>query len=87
MVANFLHNMKNYHITKRDDGKWQYKLPNADRASGITNTQAQAEQAAKKSAKNAGGGEITIHRPNGQIRDRDTIAPANDPNPPTDTKH
>lgn len=78
---------KDYHITKRPDGDWQYKLTGAVRASGIAGTQAQAEQAAKASARRSGGGEITIHRPNGQIRDRDTIAPANDPNPPKDKRH
>lgn len=79
---------KNYHITKRPDGNWQYKLPNSLKASGIVPTQSAAEQAAKDLARRSGqGGEITIHRPNGQIRDRDTIAPANDPNPPRDTKH
>lgn len=78
---------KDYHITKRQDGNWQYKLPGADRASGIADTQAEAETEAKNIARNNGGGEITIHRPNGQIRDRDTIAPANDPFPPRDKKH
>lgn len=79
---------KDYHVTKRPDGDWQYKLPGAQRASGIEPTQAAAEQAAKQSARNSGyGGEITIHRPNGQIRDKDTIAPANDPYPPKDMKH
>jgi len=78
---------KNYHVTHRSDGNWQYKLPGASRASGIAPTQAVAEQAAKQSARNSGGGEITIHRPNGQIRDRDTIAPANDPFPPRDTRN
>ena len=79
---------KNYHITKRPDGDWQYKLPNASRASGIKPTQSAAERAAKGSARRSGqGGEITIHRPNGQIRDRDTIAPSNDPNPPRDTRY
>lgn len=78
---------RDYHVTRRPDGQWQYKLPNAHRASGITNTQSQAEAIAKQLARNSGsGGEITIHRPNGQIRDRDTIAPANDPNPPKDMR-
>lgn len=78
---------RDYHVTQRPDGRWQYKLPHAQRASGVTKTQAQAEMAAKRSARNSGyGGEITIHRPNGQIRDRDTIAPANDPNPPKDMR-
>jgi hypothetical protein len=78
---------KDYHITKRPDGNWQYKLPHASRASGVTRTQTEAEQAAKNSAKLGGGGEVTIHRPDGQIRDRDTVAPANDPFPPRDTRH
>lgn len=79
---------KDYHITKRPDGNWQYKLPHAERASGVTPTQSAAEQAAKQSARQSGqGGEITIHRPNGQIRDRDTVSPANDPFPPRDTKN
>lgn len=77
---------KDYHVTKRPDGDWQYKLPGAQRASGIADTQAAAEAAAKESARNNGGGEITIHRPNGKIRDRDTISPANDPFPPRDTR-
>lgn len=79
---------KNYHITPRPDGNWQYKLPGASRASGITTTQKAAERAAKQSAINSGsGGEITIHRPNGKIRDRDTISPAKDPYPPRDMKY
>lgn len=78
---------RDYHVTRRPDGQWQYKLPKAQRASGVTRTQAEAEAAAKQSARSGGaGGEITIHRPNGQIRDRDTIAPANDPNPPKDSR-
>jgi hypothetical protein len=79
---------KDYHITKRPDGNWQYKQPGATRAAGITPTQSAAEQAAKTVARHSGqGGEITIHRPNGQIRDRDTISPANDPSTSRDTKH
>lgn len=77
---------KDYHVTKRPDGDWQYKLPGADRASGITLTQSAAERAVKESASKGGGGEITIHRPNGQIRDRDTIAPANESSA-KDTRH
>jgi len=79
---------RNYHVTRRPDGQWQYKLPHAQRASGVVRTQDEAEAAAKQSARNGGaGGEITIHRPNGQIRDRDTIAPANDPSASKDTRH
>ena len=79
---------RDYHVTRRPDGQWQYKLPHAQRATGVTRTQAEAETGAKQSARSGvSGGEITIHRPNGQIRDRDTITPANDPNPPKDMRH
>ncbi len=79
--------MANYHITKRPDGDWQYKKPGAERASGVESTQAEAERQAKLTSSNSGGGEVIIHRPNGQIRDKDTVAPANDPFPPRDTQH
>ena len=36
---------------------------------------------------NLGGGEVVIHRPDGTIRDSDTVPPGNDPNPPKDTRH
>ena len=81
---------KNYHVTQRPDGDWQYKQPGADRASGTAQTQGKAEQAAKDAAHRAGGGEVTIHRPLSQgstIRDRDTVAPKRDPFPPRDSKH
>ena len=76
-----------YHVTKRPDGDWQYKLPGAKRASGVTDTQSESEIAAKDIARRNGGGEITIHGLDGRIRDRDTIPPANDPHPPKDMRH
>jgi hypothetical protein len=50
-------------------------------------TQADAERRAKEIVGNDGGGEVVIHRPTGEIRDSDTVAPGNDPNPPHDQKH
>ncbi len=35
---------------------------------------------------NAGGGEVRIHRPKGQIRNSNTVGGGNDPFPPRDTK-
>ena len=67
--------------------KWAVKAPNAKRASSTHDTQAAAEAAAKRVVRNNGGGEVVIHRPTGEIRDSDTVAPGNDPNPPRDTKH
>lgn len=57
------------------------------RASAHERTQAEAEKTAKKIVGNAGGGEAIIHGRDGRIRDKDTVAPGNDPNPPKDTKH
>lgn len=79
--------MPNYHVTKHPDTGWQVKRENAGRASSLHQTQALAEQAAKGYARNAGGGEVRIHKPSGPIRDSDTVAPGNDPNPPKDRKN
>lgn len=75
------------HVVPNPGGGWDVKAPGANRASSHHDTQAQAEQAAKDIVRNHGGGEVRIHRPNGQIRDSDTVAPANDPNPPRDKRH
>ncbi|WP_218279245.1 DUF2188 domain-containing protein [Knoellia remsis] len=42
-------------------------------------TQADAYADAKRFASNAGGGEVTLHGRDGNIRDKNTIAPAKDP--------
>lgn len=75
------------HVTKRPDGQWQDKAEGAKRAGSVTRTQAEAEAASKAVLNNRpGGGETIIHRPNGQIRDSDTIN-RRDPNPPRDKRH
>lgn len=75
------------HVTKRPDGLWQEKPEGASRAGSVHRTQGAADAAAKDKARRApGGGEVIVHRPNGQIRDSDTIN-RQDPNPPRDTKH
>lgn len=79
--------MTNYHVTKTKSGVWQAKQEKAERASSLHQTQAEAEAAAKQYAHNTGGGEVRIHRPDGTIRDSDTVPPAKDPNPPKDTKN
>jgi len=77
----------NYHITKREDGNWQYKREGAQKASGVVNTQNEAEKQAKELLAKWAGGEVVIHRVDGKIRDKDTVKPAIDPNPPIDTIH
>jgi hypothetical protein len=75
------------HVVPNADGGWDVKKPGADRASSHHDRQADAERRAKADVATKGGGEVIIHRPNGSIRDSDTVSPGNDPNPPTDTRH
>lgn len=80
--------MANYHVIKdKDSGLWEAKREGSERVSGLFDTQAEAEKAAKQFSANTGGGEVKIHSPKGPIRDSDTVAPSNDPNPPRDKKH
>jgi len=80
--------MSNYHVIKDKESKeWYVKKENAKKASARVDTQLEAEEIAKSFCHNTGGGEVRIHKPNGQIRDSDTVAPGNDPNPPLDKKY
>jgi uncharacterized protein YdaT len=74
------------HVTQREDDDWQVVAPGADRASAIASTQADAIDRAREILRNLGGGEVVIHGRDGRIRDSDTVAPGNDPNPPRDRK-
>lgn len=78
--------MTNYHVSRHPKG-WKYQRERAQKASGIADTQREAEALAKQLAANSGGGEVIIHGHDGRIRDSDTIAPARDPNPPEDKVH
>jgi len=70
--------MPNYSVSK-DGDDWVAKRDDASRASSRHDTQADAIDAARGYARNAGGGELSIHGRDGQIRAKDTIAPGNDP--------
>lgn len=76
----------NRHVVPNPDGGWDVKKPGASRASSHHDTQAEALDRGRDIVRNAGGGELVTHNRQGQIRDSDTIAPGNDPNPPRDTK-
>lgn len=67
----------------RRDG---YKVTSGGKTTARAKTQGAAEAKAKKQVDAAGGGQVYIHRPNGQIRDADTVAPGNE-SPKRDTKH
>ncbi|WP_282396844.1 DUF2188 domain-containing protein [Pseudomonas sp. PS01298] len=69
-------------ISRRSDGTWENKRNDAGRASSVHDTQAEAQKAAREMLKNQGGGELTTKGVDGRIRDKDTVAPGNDPNPP-----
>jgi hypothetical protein len=80
--------MANYHVSKdQESGQWKVMREGADRISDLADTQREAERTAKDFAANSGGGEVRIHGRDGKIRDSDTVAPANDPFPPRDTRH
>ncbi len=66
-------------ISRRPDGSWENKRNDANRASSVHTTQKGAQDAARQMLKTQGGGELTTKGVDGKIRDKDTVAPGNDP--------
>lgn len=64
---------KNQHVVPRHDG-WAVKGADNQRATSVHDTQQQAIDAAREIARNQES-ELVIHRPNGQIRDKDSYGP------------
>jgi len=75
------------HVVPNPEGGWDVKKPNAQRSSAHLSTQAEADRRAAEILRNTGGGERVTHDRQGQIRGKDTIAPAHDPFPPRDREH
>lgn len=75
---------KNQHVTPHPDGGWQVKGAGNQKATAKTSTQRDAINIARDIAINQKS-EVVIHRPNGQIRDKDSYG--NDPFPPRDKKY
>lgn len=73
-------------VVPNPEGGWDVKKPGSPRASAHLPTQADAIDRAREIVQNAGGGEVRIHGRDGKIRDSDTVAPGNDPNPPKDKR-
>lgn len=69
----------NQHVLPHPKGGWQVKGAGNSRATVRTETQATAIKVAKGIAINKSS-EVVIHRPNGQIRDKNSYG--NDPYPP-----
>lgn len=74
------------HVVPAGPKKWVVKEPGKAEPNSSHRTQGAAEQAAKQGLKPTGGN-VIIHRPDGTIRDADTVNPAKDPFPPRDAKH
>lgn len=70
---------KNQHVTPHHAGGWQVKGAGNTRATVRTTTQKEAIDIAREISRNQGS-ELVIHRPNGQIRDKDSHG--RDPFPP-----
>ena len=68
-------NKNNIHVVPHGD-QWAWRREGSSRVSGIAPTQSAAVDQGR-AASRAGRGELFIHRPNGQIRDRDSHG--NDP--------
>lgn len=66
-------------VFRRSDGIWANKRNDASRASSVHGTQKEAQDAARQMLKNQGGGELATKGVDGKIRDKDTVAPGNDP--------
>lgn len=75
---------KNQHVTPHPNGGWQVKGAGNEKATVKTSTQKEAISIARNIAINQKS-EVVIHRPNGQIRDKDSYG--NDPCPPKDSKY
>jgi len=74
------------HVVPNPEGGWDVTAPGGQRRSAHTDNQADAIDRARDILGHQGGGEIVIHGRDGKVRDSDTVAPGNDPNPPHDRK-
>jgi hypothetical protein len=74
------------HVVPNPGGGWDVKAPGAKRSSAHVDTQHEGIDRAREIVRNTGGGEVVIHRPDGSIRDSDTVPPGHDPYPPRDQR-
>jgi hypothetical protein len=65
-------------VVRSRDGGWEVRRDGAIRASARTTTQQEAREKARDIVRRSGGGEVIVHRKDGSIRDRDTVAPDRD---------
>ena len=72
-------------VQQRPDGRWEVVAPGHQRASLVTDTQAEAIDAARPMLSNSGGGELRVKGRDGRFRDSDTIPPGHE-SPRRDTR-
>ncbi|MBL9080886.1 MAG: DUF2188 domain-containing protein [Planctomycetales bacterium] len=74
---------KSVHVVPSGN-QWAVKPEGSSTPTSVHRTQHAAENAGRRVAQQ-NQSELVIHRPNGQIRDKDSYG--NDPVPPKDAKH
>ncbi len=74
------------YVVKRG-GDWAVKKGGVATPESVHHKQSRAEQQAKATVRDLGGGEVRVQGRDGKWRDSDTVAPARDPFPPRDNKH
>ena len=75
---------QNQHVVPYGGDQWAVRGEGNTRVTSVHDTQTAAADAARRIAQGQRS-EVVIHRPDGQIRDRDSFG--RDPFPPRDRKH
>jgi hypothetical protein len=78
---------KNDRFVVKQGSDWAVKKAGVATPESVHHKQSRAEQQAKSTVRDLGGGEVRIQGRDGKWRDSDTVAPGNDPFPPRDKKH
>ena len=78
---------KNDRYVVKHGKDWAVKKGGAATSESVHHKQSLAEQAAKSTVRDLGGGEVRIQGRDGKWRDSDTVVSGRDPFPPRDKKH
>jgi uncharacterized protein DUF2188 len=78
---------KNDRFVVKHGTDWAVKKGGVVAPESVHHKQGRAEQQAKSTVRDLGGGEVRIQGRDGKWRDSDTVSPGRDPFPPRDKKH
>lgn len=78
---------RNDRFVVRKGDNWAVKKAGVAKPESVHHKQGRAEQKAKSTVHDLGGGEVRIQGRDGKWRDSDTVSPGRDPFPPRDKKH